>query len=165
MKKSILMLFTFLTPCCQTAFTQIKRPQLDSLLYNPIRKSFLVPLAIARECKSSFFSIIIQVRNSEVSDELYFSTNTPAPLRNEIEKQKALFRRTDWVKIVPEIGSKRNYNLFIPFTYFMEQNCDEKISAYDFSEIIKNAFAFEKDYSQATYILDPLVFSIIKPIQ
>lgn len=165
MKKRMLLFLTCLTFSFQTVVAQVNKQQLDTFLYKPFIKSLRIPRAIFEDCKSSFLSIIIRVRDNKVSDELYFSTNTPALLRKEIEKQKPLFKSTDWVKIFPDIGNKRDYNLFIPFIYFMRANCYEKIPSYNFSEIIKGAFSFDKNSSQATYILEPLLYELSKPVQ
>lgn len=162
MKKSLIALICLSFACLQDSFAQGEKAERDKFV-NTFIKNFRFPREVSEQCKSSFVSVVIEVRDSKVSDELGFSKNIPASLKQEIEKQKLLMKGTDWAKIFPDIGKKKNYNIYIPFIYYLDLGCMEKIRSEEFSQIIEGAFNINHKLKDATYMLEPLVFEVFKP--
>lgn len=152
--------------CFITVQANIARSQEDTTQFNLLRKNFvkhaIFPLAISESCQSSVVSMTLSFRNAGLTTVGY-SSNFPAALRKEVEKNVAIFREINWVKMFPRLKGKSSFNIVIPLVYYFDIDCEEKIPSAQFGTIVEQGLTFPGQMDIESRMTRPLVVKLSKP--
>lgn len=126
-------------------------------------KELVFPYQFNETCNALFTTIVLPVRNCQLSDTLVYEEKCPEVVKTAFRRVMPILKEQKWAKIFPELKDKKDYDIVLPFEYsFQVPGCWDTIPAKTVRWRTEQAMNARKNNEIKSYCLQPLKISRFK---